>query len=542
MNKTGLFFFLLIASSAFAQNTTVVNYTANSASISNPERGFYRHSETNTTKYTPLVESELINYRTKNNTTLLLRIFYLEKFLNSPIDQNYLKAIITDLATVRNAGLKCIVRFAYSKKTSGAVDATKAQMLQHIAQLKPIFESNADVISLVQVGFIGAWGEWFYTSNFGMKPNAADYANRKEITDALLAAIPQNRMVQFRTPFFKQNLYNSIVPITKEQAYTGTVLARIGHFNDCFLSDATDNGTYSDVVTQYPYLESETKYLPMGGETCDVDKVRTNCGTAITEMGKFHWSFMNLDYNADVIAKFKNDKCFDEINNKLGYRFELIKGKFPNKLAVSDKLHFDLTIDNKGFATPYNKKVVRLILRNTDDRTEYPILLDTDPRFWDKSENITLSYNLELPAAITSGNYELFLHIADDDERLKNRPEYAIQMANTRTWEQRTGYNRLLHSIEIIAAGTTKSVAKNAKVSIFINPIPADQSLTIEIPEIASFDIIFYNSVGQKISVEKTIESPNKMTISTKNIENGVYLIEFKKGSHKEFRKITIEH
>lgn len=542
MNKTGLFFFLLIASSAFAQNTTVVNYTANSASISNPERGFYRHSETNTTKYTPLVESELINYRTKNNTTLLLRIFYLEKFLNSPIDQNYLKAIITDLATVRNAGLKCIVRFAYSKKTSGAVDATKAQMLQHIAQLKPIFESNADVISLVQVGFIGAWGEWFYTSNFGMKPNAADYANRKEITDALLAAIPQNRMVQFRTPFFKQNLYNSIVPITKEQAYTGTVLARIGHFNDCFLSDATDNGTYSDVVTQYPYLESETKYLPMGGETCDVDKVRTNCGTAITEMGKFHWSFMNLDYNADVIAKFKNDKCFDEINNKLGYRFELIKGKFPNKLAVSDKLHFDLTIDNKGFATPYNKKVVRLILRNTDDRTEYPILLDTDPRFWDKSENITLSYNLELPAAITSGNYELFLHIADDDERLKNRPEYAIQMANTRTWEQRTGYNRLLHSIEIIAAGTTKSVAKNAKASIFINPIPADQSLTIEIPEIASFDIIFYNSVGQKISVEKTIESPNKMTISTKNIENGVYLIEFKKGSHKEFRKITIEH
>jgi hypothetical protein len=542
INKIGLFFFLLITSTACTQNTTVVNYTPNSATISNPERGFYRHTETNTTTYTPLVESELVSYRTKNNNTLLLRIFYLEKFLNSPIDKNYLNAIITDLTTIRNAGLKCIVRFAYSKNPNGVSDATKVQMLQHIAQLKPIFEANADVITLVQAGFIGTWGEWFYTRNFGMKPNDTDYANRKDIMDALLAAIPKNRMVQFRTPFFKQKLYKTTSPITKEQAYSGTSLARIGHFNDCFLSDATDSGTFSNVTTEYPYLESETKYVPMGGETCDLNNVRSNCDTALTEMNRFHWSFMNVDYNAAVIAKFKNDKCFNEISNRLGYRFELKEGKFPNKLAVSDKLHFEITISNKGFATPFNKKLVYFILRNTDDRTEYPILLDADPRFWDKNKNITLSYDLDIPPTITSGTYELFIHIADDDNRLKNRPEYAIQMANTGTWEARSGYNKLLHSIEIIAAFSTKSVVKNTKPTIFIDPIPADQSLTIETPEIASFDITFYNSVGQKISIEKTIESKNKITINTKNIEDGVYLIEFKKGNHKEFKKTTIKH
>ena len=541
MTKIGSFF-LLITSVTFAQNTATVTYTPNLAPISNPERGFYRHSETNTVKYAPLIESELINYRTKNNNTLLLRIFYLEKFVNSPIDKNYLNAIKTDLTTIRNAGLKCIIRFAYSRNTDGVRDATKAQILEHIAQLKPIFQANSDVISVVEAGFIGTWGEWFYTSNFGSKPNATDYTNRKDVMDALLAAIPKNRMIQFRTPFFKQKLYETLSPITKEQAYTGTQLARIGHFNDCFLSDATDNGTYSNIITEYPYLEAETKYVPMGGETCDLNNVRSNCGTALAEMNRFHWSFMNLDYNADVIAKFKKNKCFDEISNRLGYRFELKKGKFPNKLAISDKLHFDLTISNKGFATPYNKKLVYLILRNADNKTEYPILLDADPRFWDKNENITLSYDLDIPPTITSGTYELFLHIADDDDQLKKRPEYAIQMANTGTWELRTGYNKLLHSIEISAPCPTKNVVENTKLNIIIDPVPADQSLTIETPEIASFDIVFYNSVGQKISIEKTIESKNKITVNTKNIEDGVYLIEFKKGNHKEFKKTIIKH
>lgn len=542
INKIGLLFFLLITSTAFTQNVTAVHYIPNSATISNPERGFYKHTETSSIKYNPLVESELINYRTKDKSTLLLRIFYLEKFLHSPIDKNYLNAITTDLATIRKAGLKCIVRFAYSKDISGTRDASKAQVLQHIAQLKPIFQANADVISLVQAGFIGTWGEWFYTSNFGMKPNAADYANRKDITDAMLAALPKNRMIQFRTPFIKQTLYQNTSPVTKEQAYTGTPLARTGHFNDCFLSDPIDNGTYTNVFAEYPYLESDTKYVPMGGETCDLNKVRSNCGIALAEMDRFHWSFMNLDYHPAVIAKLKNDKCFGEINNRLGYRFELKEGKFPNKLAVSDKLHFDLTINNKGFATPYNKKSVYLILRNTDDKTEYPILLDADPRFWDKDKNIALSYDLDLPSTITSGNYELFLHVADDDDQLKKRPEYAIQMANTGTWELRTGYNKLLHSIEIIGQPTKKSVLKNAKPKIFIDPVPADQSLTIEMPEIASFTIVFYNSVGQKNPVEKTIESENKMTINTKNIKDGVYLIEFKNGNYKEFKKITIKH
>ena len=79
----------------------------------------------------------------------------------------------TDFATLRQAGLKAVVRIAYTNQlyftpsTSWPPvppygDATKAQMLAHLAQLAPVLQANSNVIALAQAGFIGIWGE----SNF----------------------------------------------------------------------------------------------------------------------------------------------------------------------------------------------------------------------------------------------------------------------------------------------------------------------------------------------------------------------------------------
>ena len=541
MKRIGLILCLFIVNTAFSQSTTVVNYKATTAAIANPERGFYKHTETTATNYIPLDESELVSYRLKNNNTLVLRIFYLEKFLNAPIDAKYLNAIKTDFATIRKAGLKCIVRFAYTRTTNGQRDASKKLMLQHIAQLQPLFEANADVIALVQAGFIGTWGEWFYTTHFGMAPTSTDYANRKDIMEALLTVVPKNRMVQFRTPFFKQKMYQ-VSPVSQEQAYTETAIARTGHFNDCFLSDETDNGTFSNVNTESPYLEAETRFVPMGGETCDPNTVRSNCTTALDEMNRFHYSFLNVDYNAGVLTKFKNDKCFGEIGNRLGYRFELKSAEFPNQLAASERLHCSLTIVNTGFATPFNKKVVRLILRNKEDRKEYPIALATDPRFWEKDKEHQLMYDLDIPATLPSGTYDLLLHIADEDSRLSSRPEYAIQLANVGTWESRTGYNKLLHSVVITAPNATKLPPVSVSSAPSIGPTPADEILTIEAIDVASFEIIFYNSIGEKVQVYKINQTSTKSVFATKNLPDGTYLIELKKDGASEFLKAVIEH
>ena len=56
------------------------------------------------------------------------------------------------------------------------------------------FQDHEDVISVVQAGFIGVWGEWYYTTHFGNPnnggPNDHDWANRIKVVNALLTAVP----------------------------------------------------------------------------------------------------------------------------------------------------------------------------------------------------------------------------------------------------------------------------------------------------------------------------------------------------------------
>lgn len=69
------------------------------------------------------------------------------------------------------------------------------------------------------------------------------------------------------------------VDVSDLNAFDGTELTRTGHHNDCFLASDTDFGTYSDgnIDAEKSYIEGETKYTIMGGETCQVNAPRSEC-------------------------------------------------------------------------------------------------------------------------------------------------------------------------------------------------------------------------------------------------------------------------
>ena len=312
-----------------AQNSTV-NYQPSTEVISNPERGFFKFTETHSNAYTALNTTTLTNYRINQKISLIYRVFYLENFINSPISSAYLAQMQLDFDKVRAAGLKCIIRFAYSDNEDAMQrDASKAMMLTHIQQIAPLLQANEDVISVMQAGFIGLWGEWYYTSQAefgGWGYNQTDLTpannnHRKDILNAILNALPASRMVQIRYPAFKQQMYSNTA-LSSTQGFSKTQVARIGHHNDCFLASATDYGTYENPTTQYPYLEQETKFVPMGGETCAVNLPRSGCATAVAELAKFHWSFMNIDYFPGVINGFESNNYFTDMEKKLGYRLK----------------------------------------------------------------------------------------------------------------------------------------------------------------------------------------------------------------------------
>lgn len=523
--------------------TSNLTYTASSAVISNPERGFYKHSTSNSA----IDEANLVDYRLNNNITLLYREIRLDAFVNAPISQDFLNKMQIDFNKIRNAGLKCILRFVYSNSENALPrDATKSLMLSHILQLKPVLQANGDIISVMQAGFIGVWGEWYYTSQadfggngYNLTPlTAFNYSNRKEILDAILDALPANRTVQIRYPSMKQKLF-SLTALSSGQAFDETNVSRVGHHNDCFLASPTDYGTYQNTTVEFPYLAQETKYLAMGGETCKLNSPRSDCSTALLEMEKFHWSFLNLDYYPPVIDGFEVDNCFSEIQKKLGYRIQLNSASLPQAVSLGAPLNVTLKIKNTGYSAPYNERNAYIVLKNLTTNQVYPILMATDPRTWLGPDELTITESLSLPSNLTTGNYKMYLSLPDSAASLADRPEYAIRLANENVWESVTGYNNLNHTINI--TGGALGVADNSKFDMTIYPIPSNSEVNVALNRINDYKVAFYNSIGQNVNVPNTSEG-NKMVVNTSNLSEGLYYIEFTKGTVKDTRKIMVKH
>jgi hypothetical protein len=420
---------------------TSVSYTASTATIANPERGFYHPLDCSSAA---LNQSTLQGYRTSQNDTLVHCYFNLSGYVSSAIGQSALDMFQNNMNIIRNAGLKTVLRFTYNM-SDNAVDPTQTQLNAHLDQLAPYLEKNKDVIAVVQAGFIGSWGEWANSQHFGAMPNLStqNWTDRQSFTTKLLQTVPAERMVQLRMPIFKQRMTGSTTPLASSEAFTGSAKARLGHHNDCFLASSTDYGTYTDASTEYPYLAADTAYTPMGGETCNYAPPRSDCPTALSEMAKFHWSYLNMGYNQTVLNAWQSQGCYSQVQQKLGYRFVLQNGAYSSSAKPGGAFQVNLTLQNQGWAAPYNSRDVELVLRNTATGALYRFKLNTDPRLWLPGQNVTVSQTLTLPADMVKGNYAVLLNLPDPMTSLRARPEYAIQLANANTWEASTGFNNL---------------------------------------------------------------------------------------------------
>lgn len=422
-----------------------VTYTPSSENFANPERGFYHH--TGDCDKADFSQSTLESYRTSQGISLVMCVFYLAEYKNGPIAQAALDQLQQQINTVRTAGLKLVLRFAYTTSTAGD-DTTKDRILAHLDQLAPYLNAGQDVISVVQAGLIGAWGEWYYTQNFGNAGtvSSTDWTNRKAVTDKLLSVVPSSRMIQLRTPKFKRTLY-STTAVQPGDAYNGSALSRIGHHNDCFLASPNDFGTYENTSVEYPYLQADTTYVAMGGETCGSNPPRSDCPTATSELAQFHWSFINTDYEPSVLNSWNSGGCLADITKFLGYRFRLESGTYPATASPGGSLPISFTVHNDGYATPFNPRNLELVLRNTSTSSTYKLAMNSDPRRWTAGTSTTVSQTLTLPTSLPAGSYTLLLNLPDP--LLSTRPEYSIRLANQGTWDAATGMNSLLHTLTV---------------------------------------------------------------------------------------------
>ncbi len=406
----------------------------------NPERGLYEQF-TSQAEQNPLNESALKQMR-EEGLSLILRMYYLKTFRDRPLSEAQLGMIDHDFSVMRRAGVKCVLRFAYSQAI-GEPDAPIDIVMTHMQQLKPIVRRHADVILTAQAGFVGAWGEWHASMNDLSEPDHA-----KRIVDAWLDILPASRTVQLRTPRQKWMILGHDVPLTREQAFTDTPIARIGHHNDCFISSDTDVGTYENIEKEKAYLFKETRYVPMGGETCALTRF-AEPDNARAELEKLHFTYLNLGYHPEVIEKWRSDGFFQEVRNRLGYRLSLVSLEVPGDATAGGELPIRMELINTGFAAPCNPRLVQLVLVHSATGETRTIPIPAEARDWLPGAPIVMETLLSLPNDMVEGMYRLYLAMPDPEPTLRDRPAYAIQLANPGLWDERTGRHDLRASLHI---------------------------------------------------------------------------------------------
>lgn len=375
---------------------------------------------------------------------LAFTIVRLDAYRNSVIPANTLTAISNALGRARQAGLKVIPRFVYNYPESeteyrNAQDAPLPRVLEHIAQLKPVFQANADVIAYFQAGFIGAWGEWHTSSN-----NLTSQASMASVRDALLDALPTSRYLQVRYPGALMGWNATVNPG-----------ARIGLHNDCFMSSATDVGTYSDNPTtrqaQRSYVGALSRVAPFGGETCNpADEQgavpRTSCEDILREGAEFGLTFLNSSYYTTL---FHNNwqalGCFDEVKRKMGYRVELVSISHSGQVSPGGSSAISLTVRNTGWARPFNSRPVQLVLKHqASGAVQLVALSGVDISSWAPGQDMALRSSISLPTSMLAGVYDVHIAMPDAATTLRGDPRYSVRPANASASEKNQAWDAQL--------------------------------------------------------------------------------------------------
>jgi hypothetical protein len=444
------------AATTTTTTTTTIRkaYLGTNEAFPNPGRGFYRYTETHltgdATGYRPLDVTALTRDRLDNAVTLVFRYFYLDGYANrDTIAPAELDLIRADLAATKAAGVKLIVRFAYSANSSA--DAPEWRVRGHIAQLAPVLNAHVDVIAAIQAGFVGRWGEWYYSDNFTSDPSApwrlsdTDWAKRRAVLLALVDATAPAIPIQVRYPSIKQRIFPDPADWRA---------SRVGVHNDCFLASEDDYGTFQS-TTDRTWLADQTRSVLMGGETCAVSGTRSLWSSASVDLAAYHWTYLNADFHPEVLASW-GEAGRAEVTRRLGYRLRLVQTTVPAVVKPGQTVQVRLTVTNDGYAAPTVARPVQLVIRE-GTRTR-AIRIATDIRTWTPGTMVNLVATVTVPT--TTGSFPLYLNLPDPSGNLAGQQPlaggsgsvnsaYSIRLANPGIWDARLGWNNLNQSLTV---------------------------------------------------------------------------------------------
>lgn len=437
----------------------IINYADSLNTILNPDRGFYTVSyisiSESTDSFFTDMDSVCSNAIREQKKILHLRINIgqLSGNVNSSgIDRKFTNEQLTELnaifSKIRYYNLNAIVRFAYDFNGNTNKEPKSFDTIEsHISQLSTVFQTNKDVITCVEAGFIGPWGEMH---------DGGDYQQDryyKKLIEDLLDNTPTTMTVNVRKPYFYKLVLGSLNNTSNNKL-------RVGIFNDGYLGSATDLGTFDGDTSREDFInwmKTQGKYTYYGGEVTKFattsssynseDEAWSESGYAISEMPNTHTTYINGKFNSSILtdkwkaqnynnsnSEYNNQTAYKYIEDHLGYRLVLRNSKISETVKQGEICGAKLKIENVGFGNIIRNQIVSVILSNGTKYYKTRVNIDAKSLESGKTSNVDFYYYI--PSSIDAGDWNVYLKIESCDNS-----NYVIKFANENIWNSNLDAN-----------------------------------------------------------------------------------------------------
>ena len=518
-----LSFYSLLSISSAKPILQDLNYTDALESIENPHIGFYRpvskhftaegNAPSNTWGNITHLRMDISEFSSNAVISIDKETGDTLYGVSKPLTQDMLDAFEGMLDDVRKRGHSAIVRFAYDPWYNGTknCDPDQSVILTHLKQLAEVYSRNTDVITYVELGMYGSWGEMHSSAN-------GTNANIAEALQTLLEATPPEIKIGVRRP----DIVAYWLKITDGNDYSGfdidsekfqqalaekkDTIYRVGMYNDGYLGSDSDLGTIGMGASGHKltremmvkWLEKYSQHTPYGGELVANNNGENPINTPeylSIEGFRTHTSYLNYEWHQPTILGWKdmifngNDAeysgCdgYTYVANHLGYRFILRKSVLPDSVTQNEEIPITLRIVNMGFANLTKKKKVSFILSGENHKYEIFPNNEIDPRNWLSRISDETTTSITLPNDVAIGKYQLYMRISELGDFTKDNNLYCIQFGNPSSqYDSDLGAN-LIGELEVTQKSSAKNISHSTEPVCFINGdelhAPACDELTI---------------------------------------------------------------
>lgn len=397
--------------------------------LDNPYIGWYQPYNYYLTDESPY-DTSLISEQEYGPGLVMLE-FNLQHFSDVPVNDAGLRQLEDILAAWHSRGRQLIVRFVYDWDGNALEQEPKSLslILDHMSQTAEVINRHSDCIHILQGIFVGSWGEMHSSNYMGENDMLTLIRHLASVTDPGI-------FLAVRTPEQWRTIVQSAAPLSEDNAFDGSLPARLSLFNDGMMGSETDLGTYADPSFPLPQSDYAKRFrqeellfqkelclsVPNGGEVV-IDNPYNDFSSAIQNLSLTHVSYLNNAYDETVLSKWKESACmagnpyagmsgYDYITRHLGYRYVLRSSEITYTQPDSETASLALTLENVGFSGSYRNFTVSLTLDCTETGHKYVLPIQTDTRFWNPESDISLEASFEIQQ-LAAGTYEIYLGISD---------------------------------------------------------------------------------------------------------------------------------